>query len=485
MIDIVLDNNVISIPERLKVYKFFHELQMKIKEYIYITNEGDIGFFQNLNDVKKGMWRKTRNNDLNGYYFYIDPTTRIEYTIFSEELSQKLGNFPYEPPSTQSQGGQGAQGQGAQGQGAQRAQQSQESQGAQPRPVQTRAYQQTIQSAPQPQQIVQPQQILQNQQIIRPQQLRGQQIIQPQAMNVPQIVRNDPLQADPLTQRVPIYPKLNPENMILNNFMNQSTSQPQMNIPFTSQNNILNQYISNPNLQNQLGMNPKSIQNLNRIAAYNSRQNVQDPSTMLNNWMSNPSQNQTSLIQPVAATSGSRGSTPAQINQNFFQTLSNPQINTNPHTFSTNPQPQQTFVTPQPYPLVSQQMIQSQQLQAQQFQPQQMIQPQQLQAQQFQAVPQPVPQPAVTKPQNFSEARPTNGSNTAQRDTNRAAPSESQNTHRRTIFTQDEDDENEEFTSQPNVDGKLRYFSGFQKRRIGQNVSQNTAPQSVETKFSA
>ena len=98
MAEIELDNNKICIPNRLKISTFLAELQKKTKQVIYLINDKEIGIFQSLNEIKRGMWRKLKPND-SICYFYIDPQTQNEYTVFSEECATKLGSFPYEGPT--------------------------------------------------------------------------------------------------------------------------------------------------------------------------------------------------------------------------------------------------------------------------------------------------------------------------------------------------------------------------------------------------
>ena len=98
MAEITLDDNKIAVPKRLNVTTFLSEIQKKTKQYLYLINQKEIGIFQNLNDVKKGMWRKFKPGDEICYY-YIDPETETEYTVFSDELMKKLGAFPYEGSS--------------------------------------------------------------------------------------------------------------------------------------------------------------------------------------------------------------------------------------------------------------------------------------------------------------------------------------------------------------------------------------------------
>jgi hypothetical protein len=99
MAEITLDDTKICIPTRLKISTFLSELQKKTKQILYLINDKEIGVFQSLNDVKRGMWRRLKPNDSIAHY-YIDPETQNEYTVFSTECATKLGNFPYEGPIT-------------------------------------------------------------------------------------------------------------------------------------------------------------------------------------------------------------------------------------------------------------------------------------------------------------------------------------------------------------------------------------------------
>jgi hypothetical protein len=98
MAEILLDDNKICIPNRLKISTFLSELQKKTKQIIYLINDKEIGVFQSVTDVKRGMWRRLKPSDGIAHY-YIDPETQNEYTIFSEECANKLGSFPYEGPN--------------------------------------------------------------------------------------------------------------------------------------------------------------------------------------------------------------------------------------------------------------------------------------------------------------------------------------------------------------------------------------------------
>ena len=98
MATIVLDDPKISIPKRLKILSFLAEIQKKApQQYIYVINEKEVAVFTNVNEIKKGMWRRYKLPDIHGYY-YIDPETQNEITLFSEEFANKLGTFPYEGP---------------------------------------------------------------------------------------------------------------------------------------------------------------------------------------------------------------------------------------------------------------------------------------------------------------------------------------------------------------------------------------------------
>ena len=100
MAEIILDNNRIDLStNHLKLYSFLAELQKKTKQYIYLVNNNEIGVFDNLDNVKKGMWRRFKTHDsANNTYFYIDQDTHLEHTVFCSEFAIKLGNVGYEPP---------------------------------------------------------------------------------------------------------------------------------------------------------------------------------------------------------------------------------------------------------------------------------------------------------------------------------------------------------------------------------------------------
>lgn len=98
MAEIALDDARIFIPKRLKLISFVAELQKKTQNaFLYVVNEKELGVFQNLSEVKRGMWRRLKLPDLYGHY-YIDPDSLSEFIVFSEELVNKLGTFPYEGP---------------------------------------------------------------------------------------------------------------------------------------------------------------------------------------------------------------------------------------------------------------------------------------------------------------------------------------------------------------------------------------------------
>jgi hypothetical protein len=98
MAEITLDDNKIAVPKRLNITTFLSELQKKTKQFIYLIDKKEVGIFQTLNEVKKGMWRKMKIQD-DICHHYIDPDTEIEYIVFSDEFVKKLGSFPYEGPS--------------------------------------------------------------------------------------------------------------------------------------------------------------------------------------------------------------------------------------------------------------------------------------------------------------------------------------------------------------------------------------------------
>ena len=98
MAEIILDDTKIAVPKRLNITTFLSELQKKTKQFLYLVDKKEVGIFQNLNEVKKGMWRKMKIQD-DVCHHYIDPDTEIEYIVFSDELVKKLGSFPYEGPS--------------------------------------------------------------------------------------------------------------------------------------------------------------------------------------------------------------------------------------------------------------------------------------------------------------------------------------------------------------------------------------------------
>jgi hypothetical protein len=98
MAEIILDDTKICIPNRLKIATFISEIQKKTKQIIYLINEKEVGVFQSLGEVKRGMWRRLKPSDSIAHY-YIDPETQNEYTVFSSECANKLGNFPYEGPT--------------------------------------------------------------------------------------------------------------------------------------------------------------------------------------------------------------------------------------------------------------------------------------------------------------------------------------------------------------------------------------------------
>jgi hypothetical protein len=273
MAEITLDDNKICIPTRLKIATFLSELQKKTKQIIYLINDKEIGIFQSLNDVKRGMWRRLKPNDTIAHY-YIDPETQNEYTIFSPECANKLGNFPYEGPISQLS--------------------------AQDRS----AYQQSIQTT-------------------RPQ-IRNQ---------TPSSSLQQPIQS--LQQPI------------------QSLQQPMIqNVQSYSQNQFANvgyqKYPPEQRLQQtpsdqQQKMNSKSIQNMNRIAAFQ-KQQMAPPEPTTNQWFNNFDMNHQELYSKNGYPSTPQfQNQPQQTNYPTTQQFQNPTPQTNYSvTQQFQNQPQQT-----------------------------------------------------------------------------------------------------------------------------------------------
>lgn len=269
MAEIVFDDNKLCIPNRLRVSTFLSELQKKTKQIIYLINDKEVGIFQSLEEVKKGMWRRLKPNDDIAHY-YIDPETQNEYTIFSNDCANKLGNFPYE--------------------GTTRVQ-------SQTNPDRSMSYQQTIQSvASQPRQL---HPSLQQPIVYQQQNPSGFQQIHPQFQQENQQFQ----QENPSLQYRPVgyqkYPEPQPTQM-------KNTQQ---------------------------RMNPKSIQNLNRILAFQRQQN-NPPEPSVNQWFNNPE----SIPPPSSQVNHYNPYTPNQ-------TFQNQQFSTNPQlSFGTGQQnPQLSF----------------------------------------------------------------------------------------------------------------------------------------------
>ena len=280
MAEIVLDDNKICVPTRLKVLTFLSELQKKTKQIIYLINEKEIGIFESLNDVKRGMWRRLKPTDGIAYY-YIDPDTQNEYTLFLEECAIKLGNFPYEIPNRVPQ------------QAYTRSTPSTIDQSAT-----YQSYQQTLPSyRPLPSKMTsnsfQATQMSNNLQAPIPQTPLNipQPHVQPHVQ--PQSYPNfDTQSSGQQNQYHPIFQKYNDDKTTNLYSMYQNLLQTPPPPPQQTQNQPQQQYMSN-----------KSIQNLNRIMAYTQKQQLnysEPPQPVVNNWTSSMDQ-QTSQYNPMTS----------------------------------------------------------------------------------------------------------------------------------------------------------------------------------------
>ena len=297
MAEIILDDNKLCIPTRLKIATFLSEFQKKTKQIIYLINDKEIGIFGSLNDVKRGMWRRLKPNDSIAYY-YIDPETQNEYTIFSSECANKLGNFPYEGPDIRNSSVNTVQSQDRS------------------------AYQQSVQTMRPP---------------IRS--LTPSSSLQAPIQSVP----------PPMAQQISYQPPT-----VQNQFMNVGYQK----YPIEQR----------PQPDPQQKMNSKSIQNMNRIMAFQ-KQQMAPPEPTMNQWFNNdmdhsmrfnpqemyPSSQSYSSFQNInPSTYPQQNINPSTYPQQNIIQSSYPQQNINPTTY-----PQQQNINPTSYPNPQQNVQQS------------------------------------------------------------------------------------------------------------------------------
>jgi hypothetical protein len=289
MAEIVLDDTKIAVPKKLKILSFLAEIQKKApNQFLYVVNDKDICIFENLDQVRKGMWRRYKLPDIYGHY-YIDPENLNEIIVFSEDLANKLGSFPYEGPPLPSK---------------------QVPQSDNPFPTQSMVQKQNVMQRFQTQQSsVVPSVVAQNS--VQPSAFQS--TIPTTLPSISQAIQQSALQA-PVTP-MPLSPP------------------PQM------QQYSYNNSLSTTNTSNNQHMNPKSIDNLNRILSY--QQSIQNNNRTMNfveqqqklfqNWNNNTIQNITQTPyqnQPQQAV--------AQNNGAFYSNMSaQPQFQPQPQ-----PQPQ-------------------------------------------------------------------------------------------------------------------------------------------------
>jgi hypothetical protein len=360
MAEITLDDNKIDLPKRLNLTTFLAELQKKTKQYLYLIDRKEIGIFQNINEVKKGMWRKLKASDEICHY-YIDPETEIEYIIFSNELMKRLGSFPYEGSIKKVQ---------QPNPNLQQIQQTQvQQQFTNPNNIINSSqslqapigsdfsyYQQSVPTYQQPSSFVNQnmsnflgqQNLQQNQQqnLQQNQQQNLQQNQQYPTHNFSQ-QSNNPYPVYPNLNEIPRYNNIDLNetfqhfaNLIQSNFSqpnsqsyNQQNTQTNNPSFYSNQQNVKNNPSSkNASNSQQQRMNSKSIQNLNRIQAF-LKQQKQQPTQGFQN-QSNVSQTQ---VQPQAQVQGQvqgQGRQQNNIQQpsygtNLWENFSQNQINSN------------------------------------------------------------------------------------------------------------------------------------------------------------
>lgn len=100
MTELQFSNELIPLPRTLKIELFVQELQKKITNgvILYLIDRKEIGFFDKIEDIKTGLWKRLKPSDAFGHYFY-DTEKDNEIIIFSDEASAKLGNFPLDRPT--------------------------------------------------------------------------------------------------------------------------------------------------------------------------------------------------------------------------------------------------------------------------------------------------------------------------------------------------------------------------------------------------
>jgi hypothetical protein len=82
------------IPKRVGLETFLMEFQKITKSIIcYFPGTKEI-YFVSVDDLKHGMWKKYKSNDIAGCYYYHDEENDCDITLFSSEADKKLGSIP-------------------------------------------------------------------------------------------------------------------------------------------------------------------------------------------------------------------------------------------------------------------------------------------------------------------------------------------------------------------------------------------------------
>jgi hypothetical protein len=82
------------IPKRVGLETFLMEFQKITKSIIcYFPGTKEI-YFVSLDDLKHGMWKKYKSNDIAGCYYYHDDENDCDITVFSSDADKKLGSIP-------------------------------------------------------------------------------------------------------------------------------------------------------------------------------------------------------------------------------------------------------------------------------------------------------------------------------------------------------------------------------------------------------
>lgn len=475
MAEITLDDTKIAVPKRLSITTFLAEIQKKTKQFLYLINEKEVGIFQSINDVRRGMWKKLKPSDEICHY-YIDSETEIEYIVFSEELAKKIGSFPYENLSRKTQETKNVQ--------QQQVYSSQPFQQSLPT---------SLLSGLNPNQISQSSVLFQTQNLQPPitsdfslfNQQQQQQQQQPQQSINQQYPQYNPFLQNNFIPQQQSYPSINEipryNNIDLNDTIQHFANLIQSNQTqsYSSQQNLTNQ---NPNQgfgfysqhqnqsqtqnnnssnNNQPRMSSKSLQNLNRIQAFLKQQPQQTQGQGQNYLQNNNGQAQMQGQQMP-------GSQPPFVlpNQQSFQQNFPTQQNAQQQTFTfpgnvgINSQTTPQLPLQQNNPQIQNFMIQQPTVQKQQF------------AQQVQQQPTGIPQTNQQKINNLPN-------NLKQAFTKTAIP----------ISAVSQQTIQSDASSLTSASGKQKYFPPYQgkKKLLQQQITQtqNQPPQPVENKFTA